>query len=68
MALPRQANLGYFGPFMQQYGRADYPTRAELYRDTTAYSLGAERAETLYGQVYDLLGVAVPSPQQYVGA
>ena len=67
MALPRQANLGFFGPFMQSYGRADYPTRAELYRDTQAYSGGAETASDLYGQVYDLLGVAVTSPQVFVG-
>jgi hypothetical protein len=68
VALPRQANLGYFDKFMRQYGQASQPTRAELYRDTTAYSLGAETADQLYQQVYDLLGVARTSPQVYVGA
>ena len=62
-----RANFGYFDSFMREYGRADDPTRQELYRDTTAYSLGAETASDLYQQVYDLLGVAVPSPQVYVG-
>ena len=52
---------------MQAYGRADYPTRAELYRDTSAYQYGAESADTLYGQVYSLLGVPVPSRQVFVG-
>ena len=52
---------------MQAYGRADYPTRAELYRDTSAYQYGAESADQLYGQVYTLLGVPVTSPQVYVG-
>lgn len=61
MALPKQANLGYFGPFMAAYGRADYPTRAELYRDTQAYSGGIETAQTLYLQVSQLLGVAAPT-------
>ena len=53
---------------MQAYGRADYPTRAELYRDTSAYQYGAESADTLYGQVYTLLGVPVPSRQVFAGA
>ena len=57
------ANLGYFAAFMRQYGRADYPTRAELYRDTQAYSYGAETAADLYVQVSQLLGVAVPPSQ-----
>ena len=52
---------------MQAYGRADYPTRAELYRDTSAYQYGAESADTLYGQVYSLLGVPVPSRQVFAG-
>lgn len=63
----RLENLGYWRGFMQSYGRADYPTRAELYRDTRAYSGGAETADTLYGQVSTLLGVTTPpgalSPQ-----
>lgn len=68
MALaPKQANLGYFVGFMEGYGRAAAGTRAELYRDTQAYSGGAETAAELYGQVYDLLGVAVVSPQVYGG-
>lgn len=53
-------NLGYFGPFMQAYGRADVPTRAELYRDTLAYSGGRETDVQLYGQVATLLGVQTP--------
>jgi len=53
---------------MRQYGQASQPTRAELYRDTTAYSLGAETADQLYAQVYELLGVSRTSPQVYVGA
>lgn len=67
MSFPRQANLGFFGPFMQAYGRADYPTRAELYRDTSAYQYGVEISDTLYRQVYALLGVPVPSRQVFVG-
>lgn len=55
-------NLGYFGPFMQAYGRADYPTRAELYRDTRAYSGGVETTAQLYAQVTTLLGVQTPPP------
>lgn len=58
-------NLGFFGGFMKAYGRADYPTRAELYRDTEAYRYGAETATDLYGQVGTLLGVWVPSPQVF---
>ena len=60
-----ERNLGFFAGFMKGYGRADYPTRAELYRDTQAYSGGAETAEQLYGQVGQLLGVFVPSPQRF---
>lgn len=56
----RLANLGYFARFMLAYGRADYPTRAELYRDTQAYSGGAETADVLYGQTSTLLGVRTP--------
>jgi hypothetical protein len=56
----RLANLGYFAGFMRAYGRADYPTRGELYRDTQAYRYGAEDAATLYGQVSTLLGVRTP--------
>jgi len=56
----RLANLGYWAGFMQAYGRADYPTRAELYRDTQAYQYGAEPATELYGQVTTLLGVRTP--------
>jgi len=67
----RLANLGYFAGFMQAYGRADYPTRAELYRDTQAYQYGAEPAQTLYTQVTTLLGVTTPpgvlSPQPTLG-
>ena len=59
-------NLGYFGRFMKAYGQADYPTRAELYRDTQAYQYGAETATDLYGQVAALLGVTVVSPQLFV--
>ena len=66
-AYPYVRNLGYFAAFMRNYGRADYPTRQELYRDTRAYSGGAEPPQTLYQQVYDLLGVAVPSAQPYAG-
>lgn len=65
--VPQQTHLGYFVDFMKAYGRADYPARAELYRDTQAYSYGAETAEQLYAQVAQLLGVSVPSPQVYVG-
>ena len=60
MATPKQANLGFFGPFMKAYGRADYPTRATLYMDTQAYSYGRETAVQLYAQVTQLLGVSVP--------
>lgn len=67
----RLANLGYWRGFMQAYGRADYPTRAELYRDTQAYQYGAESAQTLYTQVTTLLGVTTPpgvlSPQPTMG-
>ena len=63
---PQQSHLGYFVGFMQAYGRADYPTRAELYRDAQAYSYGAEMAATLYEQVSQLLGVSVPSSQPFV--
>jgi len=61
-----ERNLGFFEGFMKAYGRADTTTRAELYRDTQAYSYGAETAGTLYGQVAQLLGVGVPSPQPFV--
>lgn len=54
-------NLGYFTGFMKGYGRADYPTRAELYRDTQAYSYGRETAAQLYAQVSQLLGVPYPA-------
>lgn len=56
----RLKNLGYWRGFMQGYGRADYPTRAELYRDTLAYSGGRETDVQLYGQVATLLGVQTP--------
>jgi len=65
-AFPQQSHLGYFVGFMKAYGRADYPTRAELWRDTQAYSYGAETAGTLYQQVSQLLGVSVPSSQPFV--
>ena len=64
---PYQRNLGYWSNFMIQYGQADQQTRDELYRDTQAYSHGAETAVDLYGQVYDLLGVTVPSRQPALG-
>ena len=60
---PYQRNLGYFATFMRNYGQADQARRLELYRDTQAYSGGAEPASTLYEQVYELLGVPLPSPQ-----
>lgn len=53
----RQANLGFFGPFMKAWGAASPPARGELYMDTQAYTFGRESAATLYGQVGDLLGV-----------
>jgi hypothetical protein len=53
-------NLGFFTQFMQGYGRADYPTRAELWRDTQAYQYGQETPEMLYLQVSQLLGVSTP--------
>jgi hypothetical protein len=58
-----RANLGYFAAFMRAYGRASVPARLELYRDTRAYSGGAETAGQLYQQVSQLLGVPYPSPQ-----
>jgi hypothetical protein len=61
-----ERNLGYFEGFMKGYGRADYPTRAQLYMDTQAYSYGAETGETLLEQVSQLLGVGVPSSQPFV--
>jgi hypothetical protein len=64
--VPQQTHLGYFVGFMQAYGRADYPTRAELYRDTQAYSYGAESAAALYQQVSQLLGVSVAPAQPFV--
>jgi hypothetical protein len=63
-AYPYQQNLGYFAAFMRGYGRADYPTRAELWRDTQAYSGGAETAQTLYVQTSQLLGVPLPVNQR----
>jgi len=63
-----ERNLGYFEGFMKAYGRADYPTRAALWRDTQAYSGGAETAAQLYDQVTQLLGVAVTSPQPFLSA
>lgn len=45
---------------MAAYGRADLDVRAELYRDTLAYSGGRETPYVLYSQVADLLGVPVP--------
>lgn len=63
---PYQRNLGYFTQFMRNYGCADYPTRAELYRDTQAYQYGRETPMQLYQQVYDLLGVPVPTTQPMV--
>jgi len=56
----REANLGYFAGFMQAFGRADDPTRAELYRDTQAYSYGRETDVQLYQQVTALLGLRTP--------
>lgn len=64
---PYVRNLGYFASFMRNYGQASIDTRAELYRDTQAYQYGREPAQTLYQQVYDLLGVAVPSAQPFAG-
>lgn len=61
MALvPRQANLGYFGPFMRAYGGAAPQARVELYMDTQAYRFGRESAAELYGQVTQLLGLQTP--------
>ena len=67
MGVDHQRNLGFFRDFMIRYGQASTPTRLELYRDTQAYSYGAETAATLYQQVGDLLGVYVPSPQVFAG-
>ena len=61
-----ERNLGFFAGFMRAYGRADYPTRAQLYQDTQAYQYGRETATELYGQVADLLGVTIVSPQLFV--
>lgn len=66
-----ERNLGYFEGFMRAFGRASRDTRAELYRDTQAYSYGAEPASLLYQQVTTLLGVTTPpgvlSPQPMIG-
>lgn len=56
----RLRNLGYFAGFMQAFGRAAPDVRAELYRDTRAYSGGVETDVQLYGQVTTLLGIATP--------
>lgn len=67
----RVTNLGYWRYFMQAYGRASDPTRAELYRDTQTYQYGAESSQALYSQVTTLLGVTTPpgvlSPQPTLG-
>lgn len=60
MTFVREANLGYFDRFMRAYGRADKPTRAQLYMDTQAYQYGRETPQTLYAQVNALLGVKTP--------
>lgn len=60
MSYDFERNLGFFDRFMRAYGRADEATRLELYRDTQAYSYGAESASQLYGQVSQLLGVQTP--------
>lgn len=67
-AAQRVANLGYFAGFMRAYGRADYTTRAELWRDAQAYSYGAETADALIVQVSQLLGVSVPPSQPTLSA
>lgn len=58
----REANLGFFDRFMRAYGSASLETRAELYRDTQAYSYGRETDGELYTQVTQLLGVPIIVP------
>lgn len=56
----REANLGYFGPFMSAWGKADTPTRSTFYNDTQAYRYGRESAYDLYVQAQQLLGLPLP--------
>jgi len=55
-----ETNLGFFGPFMQAWGRADDRTHAELYIDALAYLGGSETPQEFEGQVSQLLGIPVP--------
>ena len=55
-----QTNLGYFGPFMAAWGKADEQTRAAVYDLTLAYRSGTLTADQEVRQVSTDLGVPIP--------
>lgn len=57
----RQANLGWFLPFMQAFGGATVDTRAELYAETLQYEAKALPAAEYVADVADALDLPVPS-------
>lgn len=58
---PRQANLGFFGPFMRAWGAASPEARISLYLDALAYEGGREPASELLQQTSELLGIPIPA-------
>lgn len=64
-AAEREANLGYFGPFMAAWGEASPTTRADVYMDALAYW----RGDLTPQQEIDAVGAAlgVPAPRLPLG-
>lgn len=58
--VPRESRLGYFVPFMQAWGDADYPTRQQVEVSAEAYEAQLITGAALIQRVDDLLGLAIP--------
>jgi hypothetical protein len=56
-----QQHLGYFGPFMQAWGKATQEVRKEVYDVTLAYRRGTVTADEEVRQVSLDLGIPIPT-------
>lgn len=52
--------LGYFGPFMQAWGKASEQVRAQVYALTQEYERGKLSADAEVRDVSTALGIAIP--------
>lgn len=54
-------HLGYFGPFMKSWGKADEQTRTDVYDVTLEYRSGAITADEEVRQVSTELAIPIPA-------